>query len=176
MKILIAYASTEGQTRKIARCCADHLIDCGHSVELTHASDARDIDLGRFDAALLAGSVHGGTYQKPLRKFAKGQSDALAEMKAAFLSVSLAAAGDDPDDWQGLNDCVARFTEATGWTPSTVMHVAGAFRFSEYDFFKAWAMRWIAAQKDHEVDPHQDKEYTDWQALRDNLDAWLADG
>jgi menaquinone-dependent protoporphyrinogen oxidase len=34
MKILIAYATTEGQTRKICRYCADVLIDEGHSVEL----------------------------------------------------------------------------------------------------------------------------------------------
>lgn len=176
MKILIAYASTEGQTRKIAQFCADYLTDEGHNVELLPAADANNIDLSRFDAVLLAASVHGGKYQKPLVKLANAQADALAKMKAAFMSVSLAAAGDDADDWQGLDNCVDRFAQKTGWTPATVMHVAGAFRFSEYDFFKSWAMRWIAAQKDQDVDPHQDKEYTDWAALRTSLDEWLAAG
>ncbi len=176
MKILIAYASTEGQTRKIARFCADHLIDTGHSVELAHASDAKEIAFDRFDAVLLAGSVHAGQYQKVLRNLAIRQRDALAGMKAAFMSVSLAAAGDDPDDWKGLQGCVDRFAAKTGWSPATVMHVAGAFRFSEYDFFKSWAMRWIAAQKKQSVDPHEDKEYTDWGALKQILDDWLAMG
>ena len=173
MKILIAYGSTEGQTRKIARYCADYLFGQGHSVELTEAADARDTELSRFDAVLLAGSVHGGRYQKSLIKLAQAKAAALVNVRAAFLSVSLTAAGDDPDDWAGLGDCVTRFAEKTGWTPPTVIHVAGAFRFSEYDFFKSWALRWMAAQKEQEVDPHQDTEYTDWSALKKSLDGWL---
>ena len=176
MKILIAYASTEGQTRKIARYCADYLFGQGHTVELTEAKNAADTELSRFDAVLLAGSVHGGRYQKSLIKLARAKAAALGNLRAAFMSVSLAAAGDDPEDWKGLRDCVARFAKKTGWTPPTVFHVAGAFRFSEYDFFKSWAMRWIAAQKDHEVEPHKDKEYTDWAALKISLDGWLSSG
>lgn len=176
MKVLIAYSSTEGQTRKIARYCADYLHGQGHTIELTEAKDARDTELTRFDAVLLAGSVHAGGYQKALVKLVKAKAAALGNLRAAFLSVSLTAAGDDPDDWAGLEDCVNRFAQKTGWTPPTVFHVAGAFRFSEYDFFKSWAMRWIAAQKDEDVDPHHDKEYTDWAALKKSLDGWLPQG
>ena len=176
MNILIAYASTEGQTRKIARYVADYLNGQGHTVELAGAEDAKDAELARFDAVLLAGSVHAGKYQKPLVALAKSKANALEHVRSAFLSVSLAAAGDDPADWQGLSDCVNRFAEKTGWTPPTVMHVAGAFRFTEYDFFKSWAMRWIAAQKDQEVKPGENKEYTDWAALKKTLDSWLAGG
>ena len=176
MNILIAYASTEGQTRKIARYAADYLNGQGHTVELVGAEDAKDAELARFDAVLLAGSVHGGRYQKPLIALAKSKAKALDTVRAAFLSVSLAAAGDDPDDWAGLSEGVNRFAKKTGWTPPTVMHVAGAFRFTEYDFFKSWAMRWIAAQKDQEVNPHEDTEYTDWAGLKKALDSWLAGG
>ena len=176
MNILIAYASTEGQTRKIARYAADYLIGQGHSVELAGAEDAKDAELARFDAVLLAGSVHAGKYQKSLTALAKSKAAALKQVRSAFMSVSLAASGTDVDDWAGLSECVNRFAEKTGWTPPTVMHVAGAFRFSEYDFFKSWAMRWIAAQKDQEVDPHKDKEFTDWAALKKTLDEWLSGG
>lgn len=173
MNILIAYASTEGQTRKIARYCADYLSSKSHSVELVGAEDALDAELARFDAVLLAGSVHMGKYQKSLVALAKKKAAALAHVRAAFLSVSLAAAGTDVDDWTGLAECVNRFAEKTGWTPPKVIHVAGAFRFSGYDFFKSWAMRWIAAQRDQDVDPHTDREYTDWAALKKTLDDWL---
>ncbi len=174
MKILIAYASTEGQSRKIARYCADYLIGQGHSVELAGAVDAMDAKLARFDAVLLAGSVHGGKYQKALIQLAKAQAEALGQTRAAFMSVSLSAAGDDTDDWSGLDACVARFARKSGWTPPKVMHVAGAFRFTEYDFLKSWAMRWIAADKGEDVPAGQDKEYTDWAALKKTLDDWLA--
>lgn len=174
MNILIAYASTEGQTRKIARYCADYLNSRNNTVELVGAEDALDAELARFDAVLLAGSVHAGQYQKPLVALARAKAAGLGKVRAGFLSVSLAAAGTDSDDWAGLTDCVNRFAEETGWTPPTVMHVAGAFRFSQYDFFKSWAMRWIAAQRDQDVDPHGDREYTDWAALKKTLDDWLA--
>lgn len=173
MNILIAYASTEGQTRKIARFCADYLIDKEHSVELVGADDAHDAELARFDAVLLAGSVHAGKYQKRLVALAKSKAAALSQVRSAFLSVSLAAAGTAADEWNGLSECVHRFAKKTGWTPPTVIHVAGAFRFTEYDFFKSWAMRWIASQKDQDIDPHKDKEYTDWAALKKSLDDWL---
>ncbi|WP_212523628.1 flavodoxin domain-containing protein [Actibacterium sp. MT2.3-13A] len=174
MKIAIVYATTEGQTRKIVRFCADHLIDAGDSVEVIHAVDARDLDLARFDGAIVAGSIHVMHYQKELAEFAKVQAGALAKLRTLFLSVSLTAASNDPEDRAGLADCVAEFSAKTGWTPGQVAHVAGAFMFSEYDFFRSWAMRWIAAQRGQRVSPNEDREYTDWQALAATLDAWRA--
>jgi len=174
MRIAIIYATTEGQTRKIARFAADRLSGAGHMVELLTAEDAGDLDLARFDAAILAASVHISRYQQELVAFATAQATALSGLKTLFLSVSLAAAGDDREDWKGLGECVAKLTEETGWTPGQVEHVAGAFRFTQYDFFRSWAMRWIAAQKGQEVDPHVDQEYTDWQALAACLDDWVA--
>jgi len=91
-----------------------------------------------------------------------------------FLAVSLTAAGNDEEDWKGLHKCIARFEEETGWTPARTLNVAGAFRFSEYDFFRAWAMRRIAAERDETVDTSADKEYTDWAALAREMDRLVA--
>jgi menaquinone-dependent protoporphyrinogen oxidase len=172
MKILIAYGTTDGQTQKIARFCADHLTDKGHSVELLNVSDDGDIDITRFDAAILAGSIHLGKYQKSLEIFATANLPKLTQCNTLFLSVSLSAAGDDADDWTGLKQCVHAFSKTTGWTPDRVEHVAGGFRFTTYDFFRHWAMRWIAMSKKETVDPHSDKEYTDWGQLAAILDDW----
>lgn len=60
---------------------------------------------------------------------------------------------------------LAEFETETGRTPGRVEHVAGAFRFSDYDFFRAWAMRRNVDQKGEMVEPDRDKEYTDWSAL-----------
>ncbi len=174
MTILILYASTEGQTRRIARHLARRLIGQGRSVALMQVADAEGLDVAGFDACILAASVHAGKYQPEMVDFARSEAQALAATRTLFLSVSLSAAGDDPEDWQGLRDIVAGFQSETGWTPGRVEHVAGAFRFSEYDFFKYWAMRWIASQKDETVDPREDREYTDWAALERAVDDWLA--
>lgn len=174
MQLLVLYATTDGQTRKIARTIADRLANAGHGVELLSADDADGLELNRFGGAFLAGSLHAGGFQKSLSAFARDNAAPLNAMPTAFLAVSLSAAGDDPDDWSGLRDCVAKFLAATGWTPGAVHHVAGAFRFTQYDFFRSWAMRLIAARKGETVDPHADKEYTDWGALAQVTDATVA--
>lgn len=173
MYLLIAYATTDGQTRKIARYAADRLAGQGHAVELLNVEDAEGLDLSRFDAAILAGSLHAGGYQKSLARYAASAKAELALMSTLFLAVSLSAAGQDADDWAGLRKCLAAFEAETGWTPGRVEHVAGAFKFSEYDFFRAWAMRRIADQKGEKVEPGKDKEYTEWAELGQTLDAWV---
>ncbi len=174
MHLIILYATTDGQTRKIARFAADRLARKGHAVELLNVEDTEGLDLACFDAAILAGSLHAGGYQKSLRRFATRTCDALKAMPTLFLSVSLSAAGNDPEDWKGLALCLEEFAEETGWVPGRVEHVAGAFRFSEYDFFRSWAMRRIADQKGEVVEAGKDKEYTDWPALVLALDSWVA--
>ncbi|CUH80038.1 flavodoxin domain-containing protein [Tropicibacter naphthalenivorans] len=171
MRILIAYTTTEGQTRKIARFAADHLTGRGHSVELLHASDGEGIEAARFDAVILAGSIHLGRVQGELVDFAR-ETKGLSALKSLYLQVSLAAADDDPDGWEELRAIAGRMTNSFGWQPQRVEHIAGAFKFTEYDFFKAWMMRRIAKQRDETLTPGQDREYTDWEALAAMLDNW----
>ncbi|MBA4323810.1 MAG: protoporphyrinogen oxidase, partial [Rhodobacter sp.] len=80
MHLLIAYATTDGQTRKIARFAADRLAGQGHAVELLNVEDAEGLDLSRFDGAILAGSLHAGGYQKTLARFARDAAVELALM------------------------------------------------------------------------------------------------
>lgn len=172
MRILICYATVEGQTRKIARFCADQLVSRGHSVEVLSAADADGVTMALFDAAILAGSVHMGKLQEALGDMAREHASELNRMPTLLLQVSLAAAGDDHKERLELGDIAVRFCNDAGWTPGDIVHVAGAFRFTQYDFLKSWAMRWIASQKGEDVDPHSDTEYTDWEALAKRLSYW----
>jgi menaquinone-dependent protoporphyrinogen oxidase len=173
MNILIAYATIEGQTRKICRFCADTFMDMGYSVELLQVCGDDDLDPARYDAAILAASVHLGHYQKEMVHFATAQAAALSGKPSLFLSVSLAVCGDDPKELADLDRIAGDFARDTGFAPGRIEQVAGAFRFGEYDFFKSWAMRYIAARKGQAVDLHGDTEYTDWDALRAALTDWL---
>lgn len=173
MKILITYASTDRQTRRIARFSAEHFYHEGHHVELTYASGGQQIDLGRFDAVLLAGSLHHGLFEQTLWQLADCQHGALTRVKAGLLTVSYPLAGADPDGLAALDRNVARFAATTGWTPVSVMHVAGAFRFADYRFFRAWALRWLVAHTDDGVAVRKDQTY--WGVVRSMLDGWLAE-
>lgn len=172
MKILVVYATTEGQTRRIARFVAGRLADRGHGAELLPVSDAEEIDWAGVDAAVLAGSLHMGRVQADLAAFAAEHAAALTARPTLFLQVSLAAAGTDPEELAEIERIAEDFCAAAGWRPGRIVQVAGAFRFTQYDFFRRWAMRHIAAQKGEEVDPGQDREYTDWKALAALFDAW----
>lgn len=172
MKILIVYASTEGQTRKICSHALDYLTKAGHSAALVPAEGGMDISPGSFDAAILAASVHARKYQPALIAYSTEHAATLNTRPTIFLSVSLAAAGDDPEEHADLDRIAAEFASGTGWTPSRIEHVAGAFRFAEYDFLKYWAMRWIEHEKDPGTPPGTDREYTDWAKLDAVLDDW----
>lgn len=174
MKLIIGYATTEGQTQKIALHLMDRLVDQGHSVALASLKDAGPIDLARFDAVILGASVHIGHYQSILSEFADTHADALNAMPSLLLSVSLAAAGHDSEDWRGLETILSDFTGATGWTPGQVVQVAGAYEPSKYDVFRRFVMRRVIAAKDPEADLDRGKEYTDWDDLDAQVDAWIA--
>ena len=174
MKLLVAYASTEGQTRKIARHVTDRLADAGHTVEILPLADADGLDPARFDGAVLAASVHAGHYQPALAAFVEAHRGWLAAHPTLFLSVSLCAAGHEAEDWRALDRVAADFADATGWSPGAVMQVAGAYRPSRYDLVRRFVMRRIVAAKDPGADLDAEIEYTDWAALDAGLDHWLA--
>jgi menaquinone-dependent protoporphyrinogen oxidase len=174
MKVLIVYGSTEGYTRKIATFIAGHLAQARHAVTLVDATEApSSVAVNEYDAILIAASVHLGRYQSSIVHFAQSHREALNARKAGFISVSLAAVSDDRDDREGLRNCVAEFARETRWLPSEVLHAAGALRFTQYDFFKRWALKYIAYRKGAPTDTSTDHEFTDWQALTTFVDEFV---
>jgi menaquinone-dependent protoporphyrinogen oxidase len=176
MKLLLVYGTSEGQTQKISRFVADRLVQQGHqtlvvnAIEPTPAADPR-----AFDAVMIAASLHAGHYQSSVVHYVKEHLESIGARPNAFLSVSLAAAGDDEDDIEGLKKCVADFTRETGWTPECIHHVAGAFRYTSYDFLKRWAMKYIAYRKGAPTDTRRDYELTDWDDLGRFADSFARD-
>jgi menaquinone-dependent protoporphyrinogen oxidase len=175
MQILLVYGTNEGHTQKIAAFVANHLQRHGHHVTTANASDARTPpDPHRFDAVLVAASVHLGRYQAAVTEFVRNHRAAISARVNGFLSVSLAAAGHEPDDIGGLKKCVADFVQATGWTPQVIHHVAGAFRYTAYRFLTRCVMRYIAYRKGAPTDTHHDYELTDWDDLTRFADRFAA--
>jgi menaquinone-dependent protoporphyrinogen oxidase len=174
MRILICYGTTEGQTRKIAEFMGDIVTKHGHDAAVFDSTAVSEIEPSRCKAAILAGSIHLGRYQTSLVHHIKSWHGELNAMPSAFISVSLSAASDDPHELAEVDEIAQKMCHETGWTPTKILHAAGAFRFTQYDFFKRWAMRLIAYQKNEQVDVHADKEYTDWAALRAFVETFLA--
>jgi len=176
MKFLTLYATTEGQTRKVANFVAHHLSERGHETLCVDAEQVpKELDIHDFDGVLIAASLHLGRYQPEIVEFVRRHVDKIDRKPNAFISVSLAALSTDEDEGKGLHDCVQHFVHATGWSPGSLHHAAGAFRFTAYDFFRRWALKYIAHRHGLELDPHQDREFTDWQALGEFADTFAAE-
>ena len=58
MKVLIIFASVEGQTRKIVKFLANEVKSIGHDAQLFDASDAAKVSYDGIDAVILAAPVH----------------------------------------------------------------------------------------------------------------------
>jgi menaquinone-dependent protoporphyrinogen oxidase len=166
MRVLIVYATTEGHTRDLAHYVMRNLSGDGHRVAVEEApADPPDPDPSAYEAAILAGSVHVGRYQPNLVRFARARNAELAATPSAFVSVSLSAAGLNPDDWEGLDRCLARFEHETLWRPAAIHQAAGAIRYSQYDFFKRLVLHHIAARRGRRTVTSDDYDLTDYGAL-----------
>jgi menaquinone-dependent protoporphyrinogen oxidase len=170
MKVLIAYATIEGQTRKIAEKTANQIRELGHVAELADI-DRKFHNLDDFDAVIIAASVHQHAHQEAIEGFVVACRTALNAKPAMFLSVSLSAAFDEGR--KEAQDYIAKFIEQTGWAPSVSLPVAGALRNEGYDYFQQQILEHIVL-KNRKVDhPERDHEFTDWKALADAVAAFL---
>jgi menaquinone-dependent protoporphyrinogen oxidase len=172
MKVLIVYGTTEGQTRKIARFMEDALQDAGHKVTIADASEAPPAP-GEYDAVLIGGSIHVHKYQSAVTHYIRQNNAVLNRMPGAFFSVCMAVAStleeEHKEAWKILND----FLDTTGWKPLMTTQIAGALKYTQYDFFKRLVMKMIARKEGGSTDTSQDHEYTDWKAVNEFVNSFM---
>jgi hypothetical protein len=86
--------------------------------------------------AIVCGSLHQHKYQASLLRFLEDNRAWLVGLPAAFVAVSLSAALKDNESRDELQAIAEAFYRETGWTPAITRHVAGALRYTQYDYFK----------------------------------------
>ena len=110
MRTAIIYATTEGQTRKIANYVTEHILKRGQEVEIVDAVECSpEFSFEPYGLAILMASLHAGHYQAAMTDFVKRHREELQAIENAFVSVSLAAASSDSDDIEGLKACDSEF-------------------------------------------------------------------
>jgi len=173
--ILVAYGSTEGQTRKIAEFIAERLRIRGHRVDIVDtAAPAAEQVLPIYQAAVLGGSVHQHKHQAALDHFIAHNRAWLMAMPCAFFSVSLSAALEDMESRIEVQRLLNAFVDESGLKPVATRCIAGALRYTQYDYFKRLVMRMIAKQRGQTTDTSRDHEYTNWSGVEAFVDEFLA--
>ncbi len=174
--VAVLYATREGLAKEVAAQVAAGLHARGLDATVLDARDAGGFDASAFCAAVLAASVHAGTHEREMVELARAQREALASMPNAFLSITLSEAGAERKDATpeqharfvaDVRGMIDRFVADTGWRPEHVVPVAGALRYTQYNFLVRLVMKRIARASGGSADTSRDHEYTDWTALDD---------
>jgi menaquinone-dependent protoporphyrinogen oxidase len=172
----VFYASSEGQTRRIAERVAERLRGCGlasGAIDVS-SSEAATIDWRAVRAAVVGASLHIGRHQASAVGFVTRHRAALNAVPSAFFSVSMAAGSRHRAEVDAARAIAAEFLSATGWHPATMVCFAGRLAYTQYGFFTRQLMRWIAWKEGGATDASRDWEYTDWEAVDRFADAVAA--
>ena len=173
--ILVAYATVEGQTRAVAQFIAERLRIRGHRVDLIDtATPAAQAVTPIYQGAILGGPVHQQQHPAALRHFIKLNHAWLKALPLAFFSVSLSAALDDMDSRIEAQRTLNQFIDEVELQPVAARCVAGALKYTQYDYFKRLVMTLVARQRGQSTDTSKDYEYTNWADVEAFVDEFLA--
>jgi menaquinone-dependent protoporphyrinogen oxidase len=163
----IFFATTEGQTRRIAERLASVLCDLGF--------DSRAIDLAGVDAAhidwtpvvgvLVGASIHAGKHQKAAHRFVRTHVARLNHLPSAFFSVSLSAASSNQKEVEAARRLAETFPSARGWRPTAIASLAGRLAYREYGFLIRFVMKRIARKEGAPTDTSRDYDLTNWEEV-----------
>lgn len=163
-RILILYATVEGQTARIAERLAAHW-RAAHAVDVVRALAGSALPaLREYDAVVVGASVHYGHHPGFLAAALKRQRDALASRPSAFFSVSLSADGPGAKRAAALR-YVGRFLRRIGWQPLESAAFGGALRYTQYPAWKRWLVGLFVRVAGGDTDQSRDYEYTDWRSV-----------
>lgn len=164
-RILVLYGTTEGHTEMIATEIGNTLTSRGFDVDVIKAGtiEPRPSD---YAGIIVAASVHGGHYQKPVARWIAKNVAQLKPKPTAFVSACLGILQRDPKVTAELDAIVHRFLDPIGWQPTVIKPVAGALLYTQYNIFMRWIMKRIARKAGGDTDTSRDYDYTDWNDLR----------
>jgi menaquinone-dependent protoporphyrinogen oxidase len=164
-RVLVTYASTHGQTEKIARRIAESIEASGQAVEVLPV--AAEPDPSDYGGVVAGASLHAGKHQSEMTDWIGTHRDSLAARPGAFFSVSLTAAEETASEREPVVRIMRDYLEEAGWDPQIAETMAGALRYREYDRFLRTVIKLMMKRGGHPTDTSRDFEYTDWDQVED---------
>lgn len=159
--ILIVYASTDGQTRKIAERLQSTLNREGIESTLTGIAHAEESDPADFDGLIAGASVRYGSHDPRMARFLEANRAAIERMPNAFFSVNLIARKPEKRDLAG-NKYLRKFLDRLSFTPRHVEIIAGKLDYPRYRLVDRVMIQLIMKMTGGPTDGKSVIEYTDW--------------
>jgi|KBSMisStandDraft_5_1062788.scaffolds.fasta_scaffold242125_2 menaquinone-dependent protoporphyrinogen oxidase len=161
-EIPVFYATSEGQTRRIAERLVAIFRKEGLTSEAFDVSAVGGVDWQRVRAAVVGASLHVGRHQRSAERFVRVHAADLNAHPSAFFSVSLATASPASSERAEAARLASRFPDRAGWHPREIACIAGRCAYTQYDFVTRLVMRRIARRRGAPTDTSRDFEFTDW--------------
>jgi len=163
----VFYATSEGQTRRIAErlVATFHDLGCSSRAIDVASADADQVDWGHVRAAIVGASLHAHRHQRSADAFVRRHGGDLNGHPSAFFSVSLAAASASPQERASAAQLARAFPSAGGWHPDETMCVAGRLAYTQYGVLTRFIMKRIARRHGAPTDTSRDHEFTNWEEV-----------
>jgi len=160
----VFFATSEGQTRKIAERFAAVLRDEGVASTTYDVAELEDevIDWTLVRGVIVGASLHAGKHQSAAHAFVSTHASRLNRVPSLFFSVSLAAASTNPGEPRKAQEIANAFPAVHGWRPQAVISLAGRLAYSQYNFLIRFVMKRIARKEGAPTDTSRDYEFTNW--------------
>jgi menaquinone-dependent protoporphyrinogen oxidase len=165
MRILITYATTHGQTARIAERVAERMrLDGAEVVVAKLRLFAAEPDASGFDAIVVGDRVHGDRYHYRVTHFVRRHLNALRSRPSAFFSVSLLQLSKDAVHRAKTLAIPGRTFAGIGWRPDRIEVIAGALTWPRYGLLGRFFMKtiWKKELGLESLDTTHDQVFTDW--------------
>ena len=163
-KLLILYASVDGQTLKIANFLVDEFENKGLDVSIFEVDAFKD-DLQKYGKIVIGCSIRYGVHHKSVIDFINHNKEALEKQKSTFFSVNLVARKPEKNQ-ADTNPYVIKFFKTITWKPAHVEVFAGKLDYKKYPYFDRIMIQFIMWMTKGPTDSNAKIEYTDWKRVK----------
>ncbi len=165
MTVLIAFATVEGQTAKVARFITDLAKNAGFNTKLINTDEMPShVSLDDALKVVLLAPVHERRHPNSFETFIASNRDALMKRKSLVLSVGLKAAF--ASGREEARDYLDEMLLRTGFEPNATALIAGAVRPENYGYFEREILKHVVLLG-RKIDPREGaREFTDWDELK----------
>ncbi|WP_413113708.1 menaquinone-dependent protoporphyrinogen IX dehydrogenase [Thaumasiovibrio sp. DFM-14] len=171
-RVLLAYSSQEGQTKKILT-ALEMQWSCRAQCDWLDIHTGSEVDIAQYDKVIVAASIRYGRFNKVVYQFCKRYQLQLAATSAAFICVNLTARKPGKDLPEN-SVYIKKFLRRSPWQPETIGIFAGALLYPRYRFFDRIMIQLIMRMTGGETDVSKEVEYTDWEKVRKFGDFFVA--
>lgn len=177
--VLIAYAESDGVTRRIAGHVAESFAARDFETSIVDiATIEAYLELENYSGIVVLAVLHRGHHERAAVDLVKAHREALADVPAAFLSLNVEELDAEPVVTTSLIRAqvaprvpaqMDRFFTEAEWPSTYSRPVAGAIVYSRYGWLVKWALR-----RSPRADATREKDFSDWEKLDDFVDEFVS--